>query len=105
MTKTINPSATISSDEAKPRMVFIEASTSDSIENFHYLDRAECSNEENIQLLQTDDNLISEEQEASDFISHENLNEMNHHDEHTMASKHLDVKSDHIEYDEYEDCP
>lgn len=85
-------------------MVFLEASTSDSIENFHYLNRTECSNEENIQLLHTDDNLISEEQEASDFISHDNLNEINH-DEHTTTSKHLDdMKSDHIECEDYENC-
>lgn len=87
-------------------MVFIEASTSDSIENFHYLDRTECSNEENIQLLQTDENLISEEQEASDFISHDNLTEIiNHDDHHTTTSKHLDVKSDQIDCEEYDDCP
>lgn len=85
-------------------MVYIEASASDSIENFQYLDRTECSNEENLQLLQTDDNLISEEQEASDFISHENLNEI-HSEDHTMANKHLDVKSDHLECDDYDDCP
>lgn len=82
-------------------MVFIEASTSDSIENFY---RTECSNEGNIELLQTDEHLISEEQEASDFISHGNLNEINQED-HTTTSKHLDVKSDHIECDEYDDCP
>lgn len=98
----MNSASTHLSDEPKPRMVFIEASTSDPMDNFHYLDRTECSNEENMQLLQTDDNLISEEQEASDFISHDNLDEINH-DDHTTTSKHLDVKSDHIE--EYDDCP
>jgi len=77
--KTINLTAAISPNEPKsqPQMVYIEASASDSIENFQYLDRTECSNEENLQLLHTDDNLISEEQEASDFISHDNLNEIN----------------------------
>lgn len=94
------------SDETKPRLVFIEASTSDSIENFHYLDRTECSNEENIQLLHTDDNVMSEEQEATDFISQNNLNEMNQDepDEHTTTSKQFDVKSDHIECDDYDNC-
>lgn len=85
-------------------MVYIEASVSDSIENFQYLDRTECSNEENLQLLHTDDHLISEEQEATDFISHENLNEISNED-HTIANKHLDVKTDHLECDEYDDCP
>lgn len=101
-----NSASTISSEQTKPRTLYIEASTSDSIENFQYLDRTECSNEDNIQLLQSDDNLISEEQEASDFISHDNLNEINHED-HSMASniKHLHVKSDHIECEEYDDCP
>lgn len=100
-TKIINTASTLS-DDAKPRMVFIEASTSDSIGNFHYLDRNECSDGENIQLLHSDENLISEEQEASDFISHDNLNEINHDDPTT--NKHHDEKSDHIDC-EYEECP
>ncbi|KAG4069679.1 hypothetical protein HA402_014702 [Bradysia odoriphaga] len=102
--KTINVSSAISTSEPKPQMVYIEASASDSIENFQYLDRTECSNEENLQLLQTDDNLISEEQEASDFISHDQLNEISSED-HTITNKHLDVKSDHLECEEYDDCP
>lgn len=100
--KIINTTSTLS-DDSKPRMVFIEASTSDSIGNFHYLDRTECSDGENIQLLQSDDNLISEEQEASDFISHDHLNDINH-DEHTTTNKLHDGKSDNIDC-EYDDCP
>lgn len=95
-------STTTLSDDSKPRMVFIEASTSDSMGNFHYLDRGECSDGDNIQLLQADDNLITEEQEATDFISHENLNDMNT-DDHTSQHKH-DLKSDEIIDCDYEEC-
>lgn len=98
--KLINTSSTLS-DDTKPRMVFIEASTSDSIGNFHYLDRNECSDGENIQLLQPDDNLILEEQEATDFINHDNLNEIDH--EHQSTHKQQDVKSDNTEC-EYDEC-
>lgn len=97
------PAKTTLTNEAKARMHFVEASTPDSIENFQYLDRTECSNEENMQLLQTDDNLISEEQEAADYISHENLNDIGTDDEQTH--KHLHLKADHIECDDYEECP
>ncbi|KAJ6636220.1 Leucine-rich repeat-containing protein 47 [Pseudolycoriella hygida] len=103
-TKKVNHSpTTISEDESKQKMVYIEASTPDSIEHFQYMDRADCSNEGDIQLLQTDDNLISEEQEASDFISHDNLNETSR-DDHPTTSKHLDIKSDEIECVEYDEC-
>lgn len=103
--KIINTVTTIQADDNKPRMMYIEASTSDPMETFHYLDRTECSNEENIQLLQTDDTIIAEEQDANDFINHESLNVISEelHD-HTTAGKHLEVKSDQIVCEEYEDC-